>query len=440
MKKIASFFMFFSISFLFIFNIIPAKAIDYDYLGGRPVNPDPKVPNSVSWFIYNLDKGQQKEDAMYVINNFSAESEIIIYAADSVNSSNGGFALKQFVENKTEVGSWVRFYPEDVPATFTKLFTQSGSSIISFCANDVIGKYSETDITAFNNWCAGVETVDIKLPAKRQRELKFVFSVPKNVDVGEHRGGILIQKKEVENVNSGALQGVSLTTRVGIRIYETVPGDIVKTLALTGFKVDTAYNELDFGNLFSKEPKPENHTVSTSIENQGNVSVDFTETITITDELGGRAPEVITDRSFQALRADTFVSNYDWAGPHFGRFSFTSSIQYQDINDKTQTLTTDKITIWIIPWREIIIVVTLLLLVLIGNKVYKFIWKRKYGGAGWVSHTVTSADTLSSISRRYNVDWQTFVKTNNIKPPYTLKAGSTVKVPGSKNRVTVRKI
>lgn len=434
MKKILqSFAAFVLISFAFLLSTNPAKAIEYDYLGGRPANPDPKIENSISWFIYNLDKGQQKEDSLFVINNFSSQTDVVVYAADSVNSSNGGFALKQFVEPKTEVGSWIKFYPDDVPAAFNELYTQKKYSILEFCATDVTGNYSVTDIDAFKTWCKGIETVDVTIPAKKQKEIRFVFSVPKEVDVGEFRGGILIQKKEVSNVVDSTLQGVSLTTRVGIRLYETVPGLIVKKLEMSEFAVNKTYDEMDFSRLFMKGEKPEFHNISTHVANLGNVSVDFNETITISDELGGKEPVIITDRKFQALRQGTFVSNYDWEGPRFGRFGFVSSITYQDADNQTQTLSTEKITVWILPWREFIAVISILLIIFIVIKVRQFIYKKKYGGIGWAVYTIKPGDSLKSIERRFEVNWATFVKTNKIDPPYTLRAGQKVKVPRPKN-------
>jgi hypothetical protein len=432
------------ISFFLLFLVNSVKAIEYEYLGGRPANPDPNVPNSVSWFIYNLDKGESKQDSLVVINNLPDETTVIVYAADSVRSSNGGFALKQFVEPREAVGSWIKFYPDTVPATFKTLFAQA-KNIMTFCETELGSQYSAEQVKEFEDWCQGKETIEVVIPAKKQREISFTFTVPEVVDVGEHTGGILIQKKETKVTNVGELQGVTLTTRVGIRIYETVPGNIIRELGIKSINVEKGYNEFDFTRLFSKGEKPETHNVITEIENTGNVSIDFTETITITDEFGRQDPIIITDRNFQSLRNDAFTSVYNWENPRFGRFSFESQIAYDGLDGNQVINKSDKVTLWILPIREMIVVLAVALIIFAIFRIKKIREQKLYGGKDWVPYILQPYDSLKVIERKFQVDWEVFVKTNKIKPPYELRPGQKVLVPPKggvkrKNKLSFRKV
>lgn len=46
--------------------------------------------------------------------------------------------------------------------------------------------------------------------------------------------------------------------------------------------------------------------------------------------------------------------------------------------------------------------------------------------------TVQKGDTLYSISKRYNVPLRTMIETNNLRPPYTLKIGQSLRLPTAK--------
>lgn len=44
-------------------------------------------------------------------------------------------------------------------------------------------------------------------------------------------------------------------------------------------------------------------------------------------------------------------------------------------------------------------------------------------------YTIKKGDTLFSISQQYNIEWTTLATLNNLKPPFDLKVGQTIKVP-----------
>jgi hypothetical protein len=409
------------VTLAFLFTFIFASetfAVKYGSIGGRPA--DTKATGGTGWFIYNLDFGEATEDAVLVINTSEEETNVLVYAADSVRSSSGGFALRQMAEEKKGVGAWVRFYPDPVPAEFASRFAAEDESILEFCALGISGS---------EEWCEGVDLVEIAMEPEERREIPFTLSMPEDEDAGEHTGGILIQKAKRDNVEHEG-SGITLTTRVGVRIYQTIPGDIIKDLYLDEFSVTKRFDEFDYSRIFSREEqRPETYLITTKVGNQGNVSSYFNQTITITDDLFGRGDLEITDRRFQVLRNDVFHSNYSWQNPRFGKFTISSIVTYIGDDNSENVLETEETTIWIMPWREIVLSAAVIALVVAILKTRSVMHKRKYSGKGWTEYTVGEGDTVDQIVKRHNADWEKFVKVNKLKPPYSLTKGQKVLVP-----------
>lgn len=47
----------------------------------------------------------------------------------------------------------------------------------------------------------------------------------------------------------------------------------------------------------------------------------------------------------------------------------------------------------------------------------------------FISYTVAKGDTLFNISQKFNISWTTLATLNNLKSPFYLKPGQTLKVP-----------
>jgi LysM repeat protein len=50
-------------------------------------------------------------------------------------------------------------------------------------------------------------------------------------------------------------------------------------------------------------------------------------------------------------------------------------------------------------------------------------------GVQFVSYEVAKGDTLFNISQKFNIDWTTLATLNNLKSPFSLKLGQTLKIP-----------
>lgn len=387
------------------------QAAEYGSIGGRPTQVNPDVPNSASWFLYNLPGGQMKEDAVEVQNNGAAAQDLIVYAADSTPSSDGGFALKQQVEQMTGVGDWITFYPDALP---DKVVLGPGG-IIELCrlqpppspAPD-LPKLSDE----LQRWCQGKKTVEVRLESLMKTAVPFVIRIPVQVDVGEHAGAVIIQKKAPER-QAGQGSAINLTTRVGVRVYETVPGDIARRLAISRFTVTRS----------ATRPK---YTLVLGLRNTGNVSLENASTVRVADTFFKRRDQTIA-RTMQALPGQELVINTDWPRPIFGRYRFTASVSYKD-GDQTRHLDAAPIVIWVVPWREILIVLAVILLGLLAWFGWWILHRRRYKGYRWVGVTVKSGDTLAGLAETTGVSWKKIARMNRLKAPYHLTPGRSLQI------------
>lgn len=391
---------------------VSAEAAEYGGIGGRPANPDPAVQDSSSWFIYSLPLGQLKEDAIEIQNNSAVAEDLVIYAADSTPSSDGGFALKQQVEPMTEVGAWITFFPDALPKD-TKLGV---GGIIELCQLQPLSPAVDQDRPKMSDelkqWCVGKKTVEVRLDSLTKTSIPFIIRIPEITDVGEHRGGIAIQKKATERKDQGG-SAVILTTRVGVRIYETVPGDVIRKLAISKFSVTRS----------ATQPK---YTIVLGLQNTGNVSLENTSTIQVADTFFKRRDQKI-ERTTQALPGQELVINTDWPRPIFGRYRFIAYASYQD-GDQTRSLNAAPIVIWVVPWREVLIGLGIILL---GALVWLGWWlqnRRRYKGYAWTKITVKTGDTVTSLAETAGVSWKKIARMNKLKAPYHLTPGQSLQL------------
>jgi len=167
-----------------LFNPSVLYAIEYGGLGIYPNATEVNATNDFTkaWFIYTLEPGEIKKGKVDVINTSVERVVAKIYPVDAVTTTDGAFAPEPEDKEKTGVGSWV-----------------------TLAESEVFLKPRET------------KTID------------FTVAVPMHAEVGDHMGAIIIQSKGPPKAVEGS--GLSITTRVGARMYITVPGEIVRRLA-----------------------------------------------------------------------------------------------------------------------------------------------------------------------------------------------------------------
>ncbi|MBI2448389.1 LysM peptidoglycan-binding domain-containing protein [Candidatus Microgenomates bacterium] len=362
----------------------PSWAIEYGGIGGRPAYPQPGNARSESIFIHTAEPGQIVSEGVKVINNSETTRTISVYSTDSVVSSGGAFACAQKVDAKENVGGWI-----------------------------------------------SLEKEMVTLRSLSSEVIPFTINVPQNAGVGEQSGCIVIQ--EMKDSSAGQnLNGLALSFRTAIRVSVTVPGDITKKLEITGFsKTKGEKGKIIF------QPK---------VKNLGNVSVDADVEVRPkyffgASVKGDDGKKIVLGGEYPILRGQESEWNMDMKSPFWGGlYQAILAVRYNADPKVDENITQDVIwthlsvsPVWFFVWpslpalaMEIIILLAILALLYFVIIVQK---RKSWIKHSWIEHKVKSGDSVEHLVEHYHVAWKLFVKTNHLRPPYTLKVGETVKVP-----------
>lgn len=372
-----------------------AAAVTSSGIGGRPANPDPKNPRTESIFIYTLDKGAVKQDAVNVINNTKETEAIEVYMVDGAISNDGAFTCKQRAEEQNGVGKWVE-----------------------------------------------LATNEVALESMQTQQVALTLTVPDDAEVGEHNGCVVFQKK---NDPGEARGGVRVQTRQALRMAVTIPGNLYRDVTLRDFMVTqgaagrryhvTAHN---VGNV-SVDAK-----VNVGLKDIFGRTVTLTQNETEVQSLGG-SYSIIPESKNGGKKAGRLELNFDEDTKFFwgGFYKAQASVQYNSDASSigsqaghTITKTTDEITLFIMPSLLVILMILAIILVIIA--LIAWLIGRRYGAAyrekHWGYHTVKQGETIESIARAYKIKWKKLARINELKAPYVLKPGRRVSVPIKRHR------
>jgi hypothetical protein len=249
------------------------------------------------WYMYNINKGENYQDKVVVENTGDITMSVKIYPVDGLTTTDGAFALENEDEEKNDIGAWVTL--------------------------------SKNEVT---------------LEPNQQEIIDFTFTVPAEASPGEHIGGIIMEDKQLLEGNQ-----LNVKTRVGVRIYETVPGEIVKKVAIGPITAKSKFNSP--WSFFYQ------HNFTYNLINEGNVQISPDVATKITSPLFG---EVISDNqkiSGTIFPGKTIDFNFDpkstlYAGPY--TLTVTSNIENQNPVQKNMTF-------WVIPWKLCLIIVVIVL-------------------------------------------------------------------------------
>lgn len=351
---------------------LPALAIESFGVGAIPANPRADNPRTKSIFVYSLGQGQSVNDGVKVINNSDTTKTLAVYAVDSQASSDGAFACAQQADQQKEVGNWVKLDKDQVT-----------------------------------------------LAPKTSETVNFTLQVPAHSDVGEHNGCIAIQ-----DISAGAQQnknGVVLSFRSAIRIAVTVPGKLVANL--------------QFVNVKTKPSNQGKLQITPAVRNLGNVSLDTDLQVKLQSMLGLSVAS--SGGEFPVLRQTTGQFNFELDPPFWGGFyKQTISARYVPLAQSGKASSPHSLTAhttWLFvapqPLAALIELVTLLLAI---TAITLTIWRRRHHKQLHIhamTYTAREGDNIQTIAKKYGIKWQTLAKLNKLKPPYTLSAGETIRVP-----------
>ncbi len=231
-------------------------------------------------------------------------------------------------------------------------------------------------MTKVGSWIE-LEKNEITLGPKERKTIPFTLTLPEEkIDVGEHAGGILIESKPKKDPLDGE-GGVALSTRVGVRVYITVPGEVIESLKFNSFTSEIS-KKFEYY-LFNKNlyfiDIPKEYTFKTIYSNTGNISNDIKIKYSIKDLFFENHQEISTT---QKITRDTeATSHISWEAPRFGKYEVKAKGYFLESN--TLEFTTPKIIIWVLPWDLIIGTIFILLSLIFAILIRKI----KNSGKKW---------------------------------------------------------
>lgn len=362
-----AFFIFF-IGFAF-FLIFPQKlgALSFGGVGIRPST----VNGNRDWFIYKLGPGESAEDYVDIFNNTPEEQRILLNVVDSEPSNIGAFALTGPNMEQKGIGKWVV-----------------------------------------------LDEKEVVLKPEESRSVRFTITLPLDADVGEHSGAITASPTRLLKLEG--LTGATIGTRVGARVYNTVPGEIVRKIRILDFSMNENVEKREYEFILK-------------VKNEGNVSVSPQARLHIEGwGLLNRTEffqNQVIDREWQLLRNAEVTTNWQVPIPYFGSYKFYVTLHYEEKENEPRVLKTEVLARTIIPWRDAAILGAILLalvLLIVGLILYR---KRKYSGKGWSEYVVGEKDNVMALAQKCHIPWKMLVKVNKIKKPYFLSPGATILLP-----------
>lgn len=343
-------------------------------IGGRPANPDQNNPRTQSIFVYTLDKGQRKDDAIIISNATEETQTIELLAVDGEVTNSGAYSCRQNVEEKKDLGGWITL--------------------------------SKKEVT---------------LDAGQKQEVPFTVVMPDNADTGEHNACIVYQRKDDEGEIQG---GVRIRTRQALRVVATVPGDLRRDIAITSLDVGSIGREQSF-------------TLNLQSEGNVSADVDMGVTLTdvfgneIARSAGGY-PVLAGQAYSQPFTTQAQPLFGGWYTVK-GAISYDSEIGALGVNSGKNPVTKESdaqvIFLWptLLGWAILIaifVIVDVIVVVIVRLNL-----RRRAVATKWATYTVKQDETIESIAARAQVSWKYLAKANGIKAPYHLPAGRTIKVP-----------
>jgi LysM repeat protein len=349
---------------LMVFPANPSAALEFGSIGISPVKPFGENRWAGSYFMYKEDKGKSLRDALSVVNLTDKPMKVKLTPLDAVLTPDGGFSLARAKEENRDLGSWIILDEEK-----------------------------------------------ISLQGKETKEVGFTLKVPENANVGDHVGGIAME----EDREYGGIQGVNIQTRVGVRVYLTVPGELIRDIRI----LQMGWDIRDVPNVGKRI-----HFVTT-IENKGNLRFDVKGKAEVKNIIGRSKPY---DWEFGTTFPNTQITvpiRWDHSVPIIGRFVAKITIPYDP--DNASKVTTAKVVFWIVPWQYLTIilaaVIIFFLIKALTSSLKKIVKKRM------PIYTVKPNDNLLRIAEKFDVHWKKIAKVNSLKEPYHVQPGQKLRIP-----------
>jgi hypothetical protein len=278
-------------------------------------------PDNRTHFTLQGSPGQNVIDQVMVTNSSKVDAKFDIYATDAFNTSTGAFDLLPAAKKPVDIGSWVTF-----PAN------------------------------------------TVEIPANKSVVVEFRISVPSSATPGDHAGGVVI------SLSTGS--AVRLDTRVAVRLYLRVPGNLRPTLQVA--YVEPTYHGT--GNPFGSGSMDLNYTII----NNGNIRLQSHPKVTVKSALFGSELASVKPADLAEIlpgQQVTYSAHLDGIFPA-GPLTVTVEVQpfadpLQPVGQNIPAFSADA-TVWAVPW--ILLILVILIIGGVGFLVVRMVLRRRGGG------------------------------------------------------------
>jgi hypothetical protein len=347
-------------------------------------NPDPYT-NNQSWFVYEKMPGEVIKDIATIKNQGDKDAHIRVYAVDATSNTSGSFILKFLNDKQLGIGSW-------------------------------------TD----------VEKKELTIKPEERIDIPFTINIPQDATPSEYYGGIVV---ETGGENDSKLceedgkcnTSVSVKTRIGSRIYITIPGKISEKVTWSDFGFDRDWNGQSY--------------LTFGIKNEGNVAYEPKAQIDIYDQNNNLFDHFEADLG-DSLPGTNTSKKISWSKqpPLFGNYTAKADVRFEKKFQTTSNMHgasfTDSKNLKILVAPCNIVIPGLLLLIISGLfGISHKLWYRKTAKA-WSTYQVTENEDIMTIAEEKKISWKLLAKVNHMKAPYIVRKGHSIKVPPTKDQNT----
>lgn len=221
---------------------------------------------------------------------------------------------------------------------------------------------------SIKDWLNSIDA--LTLAPQEQRTVNLTINVPQNASPGGHYGVIRFTGAAPEADNTS----VSLSASVGTLILIRVSGNVKESAQIA--QIYTSQNN-KHRSLFEYGPI----SISTRVQNTGNVHIQPSGTVTVNNMFGRRVANFQLNQTKgnilpQSIRRFDATLNNKLL---FGRYKVMADIVY----GKDNTITSRTAYFWVIPYKLIIIILAILAAIIFLIRRYnRLIVKRANRGAG----------------------------------------------------------
>ncbi len=372
---------------LFMLSVSPTIALATNRIGIRSGALTEESLRSGASLIYEVDPVKVKEisDSVELLNLSNNKVIVKVMAVDGILLGDGGFTLEDEKGANDSLGNWFVW---------------------------------DKDKTIFT------------IPANSNLTAHFTIKIPENPEVGDHIGGIVIQ--EIDSPADPTLKSgganIRIRTRVGLRAYVTILGDIERGFKIRGRKFLGVGNQMVF---------------KITAEGLGNIRSELKMNTKIYGLFGlyDSKDDLAIGQILPKKKATFTVS---WPGkdrPIFGPYLAIMKIRddYKPITENTALVippAPKPVTTWavafFVPWTQLGILLILLFVIWFLIQVKRWRNMLLLSRVPVVVYKVKKGDHLVDIANEYGMGWKLLAKLNDIKPPYSLRGITKIYVPDAR--------